>query len=136
MPLKDAIKPKTKVNYQEGGPRDVLKGLGESFHRSRASKAAAEAVPSAIYQPCVFYTQVKKRFLQKPLAISMPYYSDSVFLKEEDAVAFIPYFLKRLVEKGLVPKEVIGPSGEIDTSVIEPRMATLTLAFAERNDAR
>jgi len=134
MSLKDKIKPKTKTNYQEGSPRDVLKGLGESFHRSRAGKATTEAIPSAIHQPCIFYTKYKKRFLQKPLAISMPFYSDSVFLREDDAVAFMPYFLKSLVKKGLIPKEVISPEGEVDTNVIEPGMAVLTLAFAERND--
>jgi hypothetical protein len=136
MSFKSVINPKTKTSFQEGGPRDVLKGLGESFHRSRTAKSSAEAVPAAIYQPCVFYTQLKKRFLQKPLAISMPFYSDSVFLKEEDAVAFLPYFLKKLVEKGLVPKEVISSEGKVDTNVIEPGMATLTLAFAEKSDVK
>jgi hypothetical protein len=133
MPIRDAIKPKTPVSYQVGGPRDVLKGLGESFHRSRAAKRE-DQTPASLYQPTIFYTRHIRRFLRKPMAITLPFYSDSVFLKEEDALAFIPYFLRRLVDKGLVPATVIGENGMVDEKAIEAGLANLTMAFAERSD--
>jgi len=118
---------------QMGDHRDTLKGLDEAFKRSKLAKRE-NAQPTNLVQPVIFYTQLIKRFLRKPLSITLPFYSDSVFLREEDAVAFIPYFLKRLIEKGLIPAEAIGPNGLVDQNMIEAGTARLILAFAERSD--
>jgi hypothetical protein len=125
------IKKGSPVSYQEGGPRDVLQGISKAFHNSQ--KAKREEMTS-LFQPAVFYTSYVKRFLKKPLAITQPYYSDSVFLKQEDAMVFLPYFLKRLTEKGLIPKEVIDEDGKVDEEKIQVGLAPLTLTFAERSD--
>jgi hypothetical protein len=86
--------------------------------------------PQSMYQPMVFYTEVHKRIFKKPLAFTMPFYSSNIFLKKEDCIAYLPYFVKKLIKDGLLPAEAISEDGTL-SDLVQPGWAPVDITIME-----
>lgn len=103
--------------------------------RANSSKRSKEI--DAAYQPVVFlkdndvivkFGPFRKIVEQKPFQ----YYSQRVFQTKEEAIAYMPQFVKELIKKGDLPKESIA-NGQLDSNVVMCAMQSLELATLERN---
>jgi len=120
---------------------DLTRDLTEL--NKRAIKAQAAAVDSkgrgpaqSFYQCVVFYRElVKKRnFLDRPFYVEKQYPSPEIFMNETDVGLFAPFFVKRLIDAGLVGGEVVLPDKSIDPELINVTVTKLMPTMMERND--
>jgi hypothetical protein len=130
--------PNLKLNFGNeptNDPKEILRQVSNAFHRDyeRNRKQRAQA-PEQFLQPVIFYTSLVNRFPRKPVAVTIPFYSQNVFMRSEDAEAFLPTFLNDLIKNGDVPKEVILENETVDETVIEFAVSPLTLTFVDRGD--
>ena len=62
------------------------------------------------YQPIIFYIhtiKVKKKALKsEEQPFTFPFYAKEVFIKESDAIKYLPYYFTKLVENGDLPAEL------------------------------
>lgn len=103
--------------------------------------------PKELYQAVAFYASdaidelqplpkmsqflLKKHLKDKKFVF--PFYSEEVFLTENDVKTFLPMFVKQLIEKKFIPKDVVLPDNSVDQSKLELAFVKLNIALLERD---
>jgi hypothetical protein len=63
-----------------------------------------------------------------------PFYSQEIFATQTDAVKYIPFFIKKLIEDKKLPSEVIKEDRLVDEDLIKPAVVPLQVVFLERDN--
>lgn len=85
------------------------------------------------YQPVVFYNQpIKVGFHTEN--ITYPFYSQNIFIDENDAVKFLSEFIKQLVKDGSLPKDAIKEDNTVNEEVIKTAVVPLLVTEMEINN--
>ena len=62
-----------------------------------------------------------------------PFYSKEVFVSQQEATNFLPYFVKRLIADAKLPQEVINEDKSINEDIVKLGIAPLTITMIEKD---
>ncbi len=82
----------------------------------------------AVFQTVVFYykpTEIKAGIFKKIINVIFPYYSQIVFLSEDEAKNYVAPFLKELVQKGEINEEDVADEKKVQCCVQTCQVARL-----------
>ena len=64
----------------------------------------------------------------------MLFVSPEIFMTENEAIQFIPFFIKRLIEEGKIKDDIVLPDKSINQKLAICGISSLTLTQMERTD--
>ena len=67
----------------------------------------------------------KQRFI-------FPFYSKEIFMSQQEAEQFLPFFIKELIKEGKIPEEVIKEDRSVDDDKIKFAITTLIISTLEQ----
>jgi hypothetical protein len=113
-------------------PASISSQLNELTRRVKGvTDTAKRDVPTQYYQCVIFYTETYGRLWYKH-AYTFPFYSSEIFMDPESASAFMPYFVRTLIEKGHLPNEVVQEDKSLDPAIAKAAVAPLVLTQLEQ----
>lgn len=98
------------------------------------SHMAHEKTFNGFWQPSFIYNREIKVGYKKYEPVAFNFTCGTVFADKEEAAAFLPYYLKQLIESGDLPKDVIKEDKTIDETKLIPTVAHLEVGKLERNE--
>lgn len=115
--------------------RDI-DSLNKRAKQSTVGPKTNPGTPPKFYQCVVFYRQLqeKRNFLDRPFYVEKQYPSPEIFMDQKDMAIFAPYFVKRLIDSGLIGQEVVRPDKSVDDQLVIVQGATLTPTQMEKVD--
>lgn len=105
-------------------------GLGSDILTAHSGTTVNDKA-EGFFQPVIIYNRhVKVLFHEEQVPFTFS--SNVVFLSKEEAVGFLPYYIKKLVDNGDLPKDVLNEDRSINETLIRAALVKLNIGKLEK----
>src|SRR5574344_2186791 len=116
--------------------------LDDLLKKKESLGKPGKAKPTGFMQSVVFYSRPVYEELEitdKKMIKSLdgkrfvfPYYSNEIYMAEEDAAKIIPLFIQKLIEEKIPPADVMNKNSQIDNTKCKCGIVPLQVTKLER----
>ena len=113
-----------KAGNWTGGNSDILNHMPKKMTPKR------EKV-DGLYQPALIYNRhIKVGFHTESVAFTFT--SNVVFFTKEECIGFMPYYVRKLIDAGDLPKDVLNADNSINEKLLLPSVVKLGIGEMEQ----
>lgn len=89
--------------------------------------------PEGLFQPIIFYNRnMKVSFHHEQVPFSFS--SNTVFTTKDEAVAFLPMYIRQLIKNGDLPAEAVNEDGSVNEDIVRTAVLPLKVGALEKAD--